>query len=105
MFGKITEKQAAFVRLFAGDGLEANNATLSAIGAGYSERSACRIGSALLHHPMVRLNIDMALAEKEHTRNVRAGVTRSARRKAMNAALVAARKRLRKNLKKPEKTG
>lgn len=60
MAKKLTAKQAAFVEEYLVD----LNATAAAIRAGYSEKSARKVGSNLLTLPHVQAAIEEALAER-----------------------------------------
>lgn len=99
LFMPRTAKQAEFIRLYTGSGPEAFNATRSAIGAGYSERSARSIGSELMHKANVRAAIDMILIEQHAMHLKRTGEKPAAIRKIIRASTTAMRQRYTKNLK------
>lgn len=61
---KLTPKQKAFCQYY----IETLNATESAIRAGYSEHTACAIGTENLRKPNIRLYIDEALKQKDNER-------------------------------------
>lgn len=66
--GNLTPKQALFVREYLVD----LNATQAAIRAGYSERTAEKIGSENLYKPEVRAAIDAAKAERSEKTGITA---------------------------------
>lgn len=61
---KLTPKQKAFCQYY----IETLNATESAIRAGYSEHTACAIGTENLRKPNIRLYIDEQMALKDNAR-------------------------------------
>lgn len=65
---KLTAKQAAFVREYLID----MNATQAAIRAGYSERTAEKIGSENLRKPDIKAAVDAALAERSERTKINA---------------------------------
>lgn len=60
----INEREALFIAYYQAPGETYQNATQSAIKAGYSAKSAVQIGSQLLHKPKIKTAIDNLIAKK-----------------------------------------